>query len=266
MTRRGFAMPMVIALVVVVGMMTAVMLERQTSQRYTVDRQLRWYQEHHARLGLQEAIEAWVKSLPSNADLAALLPADGHFLDLKLRGGSVATVTLRERQCAVLTDLSAVDAAMTDAAAAIAGAVAQVYGERGPPEGLRTVGPPQLSTITTSQDLLELAVEAVTGDRSVARGFAASIVADREANGGISTSGAVGSAIAASGADPELRTTLSRLFTVKPTLYYATVELRTSTYGPAAARYGGYFLVAHDRSLSSAERSAFLTWENLGVE
>lgn len=266
MSRRAFAMPMVIALVVVVGISTAVMLERQSAQRRTVDRQLRWYQEHHGRLGLQEAIEAWLKSLPSNADLHALLPADGHFLDLKLQGRSTATVHLYERQSAVLTDMSAVDEAMVDAAAAIANAVAMVYGEQGPPDGLRVVGPPQLSTHTTSQEVIELAVEAVTGDRSVAQGFAASIVADRESNGGVSTTGAVNAAINASGAAQELRTTLARLFTVRPTLYYAVVELRTSTYGPPSARYGGYFSIANDRSLSSTERSAFLTWENLALE
>ena len=259
-------MPMVITLVVVVGLMTAVMLERQSAQRQTVDRQLRWYQEHHGRLGLQEAIEAWIKSLPSNADLHSLLPADGHFLDLKLRGGTTASVTLYERQNAVLTDLSAVDDTMVDAAAAIASAVAQLYGPDGPPDGLRTVGPPQLSTHTASRELIELAVQAVTGDRGVAKGFAGSIVADRESSGGISTSGAVGTAIADSGAETDLRATLSSLFTVRPTLYYAVVELRTSAYGDPSARYGGYFSIATDRSLSSTERSAFLTWENLGVE
>lgn len=266
MTRRAFAMPMVIALVVVVGLMTAVMLERQSAQRQTVDRQLRWYQEHHARLGLQEAIEAWIKSLPSNADLHALLPANGHFIDLKLRGGTTASVTLIERQNAVLTDLSAVDDTIVDMAAAIAAAVAQIYGPEGPPDGLRTVGPPQLSTHTASRELIELAVQAVTGDRAVAKGFASSILADREGNGNISTSGAVGTAITDSGADPELRATLANLFTVRPTLYYAVVELRTSAYGKPSARYGGYFSVANDRNLSSLERSAFLTWENLGVE
>ena len=91
-------------------------------------------------------------------------------------------------------------------------------------------------------------------------------MADREANGGIASAGAVGMAIADSGVDPDSRSVLARLFTVRPTLYYATVELRDSTVGPPLARYGGYFSIANNRDLGSTERSAFLSWENLGVE
>jgi len=259
-------MPMVIGLVVVVGMMSAVMLERQSAQRRTVDRQLRWYQEHHGKLGLQEGLEAWIDYLPSNVQLPEVLPADGHFVDLKLRGGTTAYISLQERQNAVLTDMSGVDEGSLEATAAIAAAVAQVYGEEGPPGGLRTIGPPQLSTHTTAEEVIELAVEAVTGDRAVARGFARSLVDDRETNGGLSTVGCVGAAIADSGADAGMRATLSRLFTVRPTLYYAVVELHDSSVGPALARYGGFFSVAGSRAPGSTERSAFLTWENLGVE
>jgi hypothetical protein len=267
MKHRGFAMPMVLALVVVVGMMSAVMLERQGAQRLITQRQLTWYKEHHARLGLQEGIEAWIKSLPSNADLRSILPVDGHFLDLKLRGRSSASITLLEQQHAVLIDLAAVDANLLDAAAAIAAAVAQTYGKDGPPEdGLRTVGPPQFSTHSTSEDLIALAVEAVTGDRNVGEAFARSIAGDREDNGGSSSAGAVGMAIADAGIESDMRAVISRLFTVRPTLYYAVVELRDSTIGPPVARYGGYFSIAANRDPSSTDRSAFLTWENLGVE
>lgn len=266
MIARAFAMPMVLVLVVVVGMMSAVMLDRQSAQRLTTQRQLDWYQEHHGRLGLQEGIEAWIRSLPTNVDLQAVLPADGHYLDLKLRGGTTAVISFEERQSAILTDMAAVDAEMLEAASVIAAAVGQVYGENGPPEGLRTVGPPTLSAHTASLELMEVVVEAVTGDRSAAQGFARSIEADRSDNGGRCSAGAVGVAIADSGVDPALRATLSRLFTVRPTLYFAVVEIRDSTIGPAQARYGGYFSIATNRDPGSTDRSAFLTWESLGVE
>ena len=258
-------MPMVIALVVIVGIMSAVMLERQGAQRNTVGRQLRYYQEHHARLGLQEGLEAWIDYLPTNIQLPEVLPADGHFVDLKLRGGSIAHISLQERQNAVLIDLSAVDDTMLEAATAIAVAVGQVYGEDGPPDGLRTVGPPQLSTHTASVELIQLAVEAVTGDRNVAQAFARSIEADRLDNGGVSTAAAIGTAITDSGAGAELRGTLTRVFTTRPTLYYAIVELRDSTVGPPLARYGGYFAVARNRDPAATDRSSFLTWESLGI-
>lgn len=261
---RAFALPMVLVLVVVVGLMSAIMLERQSAQRLTVQRQLRWYSEHHARLGLQEAIEAWIKSLPSGLELGDALPASGHFLDLELPGGEVAVVTLVERQNAVLVDLAAVEKVLQDDAAAIVQACAAVFGEAGPPDGYRTVGPASLSTHTASPELLEVAAQAVTGDPGVARAFAASIVADRASNGGRSGPNAIGYAITDSSADPDLRAQLSRMFTVRPSLYYATVELRTSRTGGAQARYGGYFSVGN--RAGSSDRTAFLTWENIGVE
>lgn len=267
MNARAFAMPMVLVLVVVVGMMSAVMLDRQATQRLVVQRQLNWYQEHHARLGLQEAIEAWIRSLPSGTEIGALLPGDGHFLDLELRGGDRATIYFNDRQNAVLTDLAAVDDASLDAAAAIVSAVAVVFGQDGPPDdGLRTVGPPQLSVHSISPQLLEVAAQAITGDTSSARAFAAALIADRNSNGGRASASAIGLAIADATSDPEIRSRLSRMFTVRPTLYYATVELRDSSIGPPVARYGGYFVVSTSRTTSGAERSAFLTWENIGVE
>lgn len=254
---------MVLVLVVVVGMMSAVMLERQTSQRYTTQRQLNWYQEHHARLGLQEAIEAWIRSLPNSLDLGAVLPTDGHFLDLKLPGGDLAVVSLVERQNAVLIDVATVESVSLEDAAAIVEACAVVFGPEGPPDGYRTVGPVAISAHTASPELLETAARAITADDAIARAFANSIITDREDNGGRCSPNAVGYAINDASADAEIRSRLSRMFTVRPSLYYATVELRTSRTGPAAARYGGYFAVGNR---ATSDRTAFLTWENIGVE
>lgn len=257
-------MPMVLMLVVVVGMMAAVMLERQSAQRNTTQRHLGWYQEHHARLGLQEAIEAWVKSLPTGVEVGSVLPPDGHFLDLELRGSERAVVYLVERQNAVLSDLAAVEAASLDDATAIAEACAEVFGPDGPPDGYRTVGPPSLSVHTASPELIELVAQVITGDVGAARAFAGSIVSERQANGGRATPTAIGNALTSASVDPELRSRFGRVFTVRPTLYYATVELRLTRTGPPAARFGGYFSISTGRA--AAERTAFLTWENIGVE
>jgi len=260
---HAFALPIVLVLVVVVGLMSAIMLERQSAQRHTTQRQLGWYQEHHARLGLQEAIEAWIKALPSSLDLGAVLPPDGHFLDLKLRGGNLAVVSLLERQNAVLIDLAAVGTVSFDDAAAVIQSCDAVFGPDGPPDGYRSVGPVALSAHTASPELIEVAAQAITQDAAIAKAFASSLIADREANGGRSSANAIGYAIADASAEPDVRSRLSRMFTVRPTLYYATVELRSSTVGPAAARYGGYFVISNR---SSTDRTAFLTWENIGVE
>ena len=63
---RAFAMPVALIIVLLVGVVTGLMFERQASQRRLIDRQLWWYQEHHARFGVQEVVDAWMTQIPSN--------------------------------------------------------------------------------------------------------------------------------------------------------------------------------------------------------
>ena len=103
----------------------------------------------------------------------------------------------------------------------------------------------------------------------MAEDFVRNLVAQREESGRVSAS-AIGIAAQEAEVEPEARVRLTRMITVRPTLYYAVIELRSSTIGPADAAYGGYFTVrtvgGGSSSGTSTGRSTFLTWERLPVE
>lgn len=261
-------MPVAIVLVLVVGVMAAIMLERQGAERLIVGRRMLWYQEHHSRLGIQESVELWLGQLPSGADLGEYLGEGGHFLDLSMSDGTKAAVFVAERQSTILGDPSAAPPELREDAQLVLDAVQARYGEAGPPGGYRYFGPPSLSSSGTPDELLLVVALAVTGDERVASALVRTLAEDREANGGRSSERAVADACESVQVEPSLRAQLIRLIVARPSLYYATVELRSSNYGPPLARYGGYFTPVIPRTGSDvwSTRSAFLSWENLGVE
>ncbi len=86
---RGFAMPMVILLSIVVGLGVGVAVSRQVVQSRTVARQVRGYQEHHAAQGLQEAIGAFVQRIDAR-EIDESTGDDRHAIDLELPAADVA--------------------------------------------------------------------------------------------------------------------------------------------------------------------------------
>ena len=270
--RSGFAMLMVISLLVVVSIMAAVILDRQGVQNRVAARQITWYQEHHARLGLQEAIEAWIRILPSRTELTTILPENGHFLDLDLKDGTTASIWFVERQNAILNNLVAVAPDLQSDAAALIEHAHATYGQTDPPDGYRTAGPVQISVNSASAETLQIVAEALIGDTHTAEVFVGLLIKDRDDNGGQVSPSGIGTAAQDAQIDPEIRTRLVRMLTIHPTLYYATIELRDSSIGPPLARYGGYFTVASAGAgraapaSASATRSTFLTWEKLSTE
>lgn len=199
-----------------------------------------------------------------------MLPSDGHFLDLQLDDGTTATVYFEERQNSILTDLAAVELAVQADAAAVIELAAVVFGEEGPPDGLRTVGPAAVSAHTASEATLMVVAEAIMGDSGAAQQFVRRLIADREDNGGRASANAIGLAAQDAGVEADVRVRLTRMITVRPTLFYAVIELRDSTVGPAQSAYGGFFTVgsigAAVSGTASPTRSTFLTWERVAVE
>ncbi|MCX5688663.1 MAG: hypothetical protein NTV94_02525, partial [Planctomycetota bacterium] len=90
--RRGMALPVVLLLVLVSGIVISVMMERHVVQALTVQRELQQYAFHHTSKGVQEAIEAWLRQTNATRNMAEAIEADGHAFDLTLDGGSSVRV------------------------------------------------------------------------------------------------------------------------------------------------------------------------------
>jgi len=107
---RGFALPLVLVVMLVGSATVAVMLTRQSAQSLAVRRHIDHYQEHHGAKGLAEVVNAWLLSLPADPSLAELVEDDSSVLDLILADGSVATISLTDGQSRVLRRFGQVDA------------------------------------------------------------------------------------------------------------------------------------------------------------
>src|SRR4051812_26592877 len=103
--RRAFALPMVLMLVLISGVLLAVMIDRQGAQALTVQRELDSYTFHHISRGVQEAIEAWIRNNGNN-DIAGALDVDGHAFDLQVEGGQLVRISFYEAQDTVLAELA----------------------------------------------------------------------------------------------------------------------------------------------------------------
>ncbi|MCA9298618.1 MAG: hypothetical protein KDA28_06100, partial [Phycisphaerales bacterium] len=107
MRRPAFAIPMVILLTIVMSLMIAVMLERNGAQRLQVRRTLESYNDHHMKKGVQEIVNAWLRTLP-NAPLAELLGEDGKIVEISMLDGVRLTIFLEDGQRSIRYDASSI--------------------------------------------------------------------------------------------------------------------------------------------------------------
>lgn len=105
MRRRGFALAMALIVILILGIMVGVILDRHNAQMLTVKRQLDAYAMHHVTAGLGESIDAW-KNSNGSKPLREVLGPQGHAFDLTLEGGQNVRVSLYEAQGLALADLA----------------------------------------------------------------------------------------------------------------------------------------------------------------
>lgn len=98
-------MAVVLMLLAVSGVVIAYMLDRQSAQNRTVAREIDSYTFHHISRGIQEAVEAWIRSNGNNP-LGPALDEDGHAFDLVVERGQTVEVYFLDAQGAVLADFA----------------------------------------------------------------------------------------------------------------------------------------------------------------
>lgn len=99
--RRAFALPFVLAMMLLVGASVAIILQQDSFRARAVARQLDRYQEHHGTRGLEEVLDAWISTL-NNQPVQRYVVGDGHVLDITLADGSLARVFMSDGQAEAL--------------------------------------------------------------------------------------------------------------------------------------------------------------------
>jgi hypothetical protein len=273
--QRGFALPVVLVVLMLVSVVSAVMLQRQASQRLISERRLGWYREHHARFGFEELIDAWLRSLPRNVMLLEVVGENGHALDIDLRDGTIVSIYLRDGQGALLVSPDAVEPAARETVIATTERFDQIVGINGRPLERRTVGPRALSLRSASPEAMRAVVDTISGVPGSGLAFANAIVAERTmTEDGSVSDAALTAALRATELTEEQAQPLRAAFVQRPTLYFVVVELRPKSALAARSaetvRFGGYIPVRADRvsegQSAFAQRSGFLSFERLPVE
>ncbi len=271
--RGGFVMPLVILALVVVGLGVGVSMSRFAAETRVVERQLRAYHEHHAGMGLQEAIGAWLKQQTGRAIADVIDPLTGHAMDIELSDGSVVSVYLRDGQGTALADLSALPAAQVEEAGVILKNLASSLRANEYLRLTRSVGPSAVSVNSASEAVLRAVSTAVAGDRG--EDLANEIIRTRARSGTV-TRQDITTAVGAVNLSNEQRIQALRLFATDVELWAIIVELkggRGLDRGKLLSRYGG---LARLRVGSTGRRGtnagnatdlgSFLTWKDLGVD
>lgn len=268
---RAFVMPMVLLALIVVGLGVGVAMSRFAAETKIVARQVRAYHEHHAGMGLQEAIGAWLKQQTGRAITEIIDPSTGHAMDIELADGSIVSVFLRDGQGSALSDLSALPPAQIEEAGVILRNLATTLRQDQFARMTRSVGPSSVSIHTAPGEVIQAVSLAIAGDKGAEL---AAEIARLRARVDTVTRQDLTTAISEVGLSNEQRVMALRLFAVDIELWAIIVELRGGRgldSGRLLSRYGG---LARLRLGSTGRRGAattgdlgtFLTWRGLGVD
>jgi hypothetical protein len=263
---------MVLLAMVVVGLAVGVAMTRFAAETKVYGRQILAYQEHHAGMGLQEAIGAWLKQQTGRAISEIIDPVSGHAMDIELADGSVVSVFLRDGQGTALGDLSALPPDQVEQAGTI---LSNLAAELRTDEYLRmtrSVGPAAVSIATAPEPVVRAVAVAIAGDAG--DDFANELLRIRSRAGSV-TRQDITTAVGTVGLTNDQRVSALRLFATDVELWAIIVELRGGRgldRGRLLSRYGG---LARLRVGASSRRNAgsnqadlgtFLTWRDLGTD
>jgi hypothetical protein len=269
--RRGFAMPIVLVVALLVGIVAAVMLERQGAQRLSVRRQLNQYRDHHFERGVREVVGAWTDLL-SGQPIDKLVEADGHALDVAMTDGSWLSVYVFDGQGTMLTEPTGLNEEERQDAAGLAEQLLILSAGNPDPRWLRPAGPVKISAVSAATEVLTAVGNYASGGGRAGRRLAESIIDARQR--GELTDADLQTAASAAGLDAEARQVLSRVLVPKPDLWLMVIDVYPApaerrSEGPLA-RYSGLFMppgVSGGRqSVSLQSLGKFLTWEELPLE
>lgn len=268
--RRGFAIAMVVLLMVVVGLGISVALTRFSAQTKSVSRQVQSYQNHHLGRGLQEAIGAWLRQ-QNGRDLSDVLePETGHAMDIILADGSEVSAYLLDAQGAALSNLSGKTDRQIEEGGAILRNLTLNSTQAEYLEFTRPFGPMNISINSAPQRVLESAAQVVAGE------FADQYISELETlrnESTVITRTELTRAASTAGLSSEQRAAALRVFATDIELWAVIIEVRAgrgSNQGRLISRYGGITRIRvnarNQGSGNPMELGAFITWKDIGID
>lgn len=260
-------MPMVILLALIVGIMTAIMLERQSAQSLTVQRQLHEYRDQHFSRGVREVVGQWTDTL-AGQPIQNLIQEDGHILDIQAADGSWIAIYMFDGQGSALVDLTGLQEQDRTDAMGILQELAAITGDNPAPGLLRSVGPVKICAASASPEVLEAVGNYASGSRN-GRRFSDSITKARSRQP--LTQADIQTAQSAADMTAEQRQVANRVLLTSPELWNMVIDVYNPGERVPSVRYGGRFsppgVGNSARTTNSLQTlGKFLSWEELPLQ
>ncbi len=264
--RRAYALAITMIVLVVVGILTAVMLDRQSQTTLAVSRQLDQYQEHHGKKGLAEVVEAYLLML-QNVSMAGLIEEDPHLFDLELADRSIVSVRFEHAQGRALAYPNKLDTRVRDKAERVLMHLRELVGPERLDRLTRVDGPMAIDAQSADEAVIRAAARAATQDMELGDRLADELLrarADHEL-----TRADVGRIATRLELSTEQRRDATELFTVLPAIWGVRVELRTPRFGNEPERlvsaYEGLVQIGTSRARRTGRGNVFLSFEPIDL-
>jgi len=265
---RAFALPLVVMLTLVVVVLIAAMLGRQSTQSVTVARQAEGVRDWHFSRGVREIIDQWIKNKAAGS-IRDTLAVDGRAFDLVFEDDTRISLYLVDAQGTLPTSLTGFSA---DDTLEIVGALDQLRQSVSPFEYARmtrTAGPAGISIWTAAPEVLGAVCRQIAGPGSGDE-LARSLIELRQGKEKLTPGDLADLATKASLSDGRRRA-FSRLIATEPSLFRFVLEVRPPTGSTPAGRFTGVLMARSVQQQAGATakpgaqsvRSAFLSWEKV---
>jgi type II secretory pathway component PulK len=266
--RRGFALAAVLLLSLVVAVVAAVMLQRESTNILLYHRQFGSYRTHHLGRGLREVVGQWAISL-SGQPIEKMIAPDGRVLDLEMEDGTLVRVYLADGQGSALTDVSRLAGDDRRDAEAILAALDEISRGRVDPAWVRTVGPARISAASAPEEVIEAVARVLTTTTAQAKTLARAILDARE-DGDLNDE-KLATAASRGTLNAEELARFNRLLAPKADLWLLRADVhpagpRGGTLARPEARYEGriaFGQAAFGAASGLESLGAFLTWDEV---
>lgn len=265
-TRRGFALAIVLMLIIVSSVVIAYVLDRQATQSLSVKRQIDSYTFHHISRGIQEAVEGWVR-FNGTQPIRTALDDEGRAFDLIVEGGQTVHVFFKDAQDLVLADFSGLTGEALDSGIDILTELRHNEGEHAR-DFVRREGPTAVSVNNAPEKVLKAVIGSVLGPldtgaliREITRARIEGWI-DQEQMNEVYRKAETPTAEMAR---------VQSLLTAEPVLWRVVAEAAVPENvwpRPPTIRYGGLAVIAgpgqgRNKSTTVQRNSSIISWENL---
>lgn len=283
--RRGFALPLVILLTLVVSLAVGVLMQRNGAGYLAARRQADGYIKSHAGLGIREMVSRWLTSVRGR--LADSLESDGFAFSLELPGDQHIDVYMDDAQGSALARADAhtgrrreiiemmnayLDLLEYGPTATAGPGQKPVPQPRPVAEGelplRRMYGPSEISLKTAPREVLE-ALAAAVADPKKTQIIADTILRNRDGESGdgsrVQSVDEVTRALREVGVDNEAIREITAMLVTTPKLYMVTAELRGAN-DRLLDKARGLLEVNEGNNDPFNMNGPFLTWETVALD